>query len=103
MILDGEDFTLDLLFYHRLLKRLVAMPACTRKNAQEKKLTFVVFFLLMKWNMQCIMMRGYGHCISPLTGAVYGTVVFVKKGKGRHDDYAWQNNYKNGNMHIFST
>jgi hypothetical protein len=25
MIMDGEDFTLDLLFYHRVLKRLVAI------------------------------------------------------------------------------
>ncbi len=37
MIIDGDDFKLDLLFYHRKLRRLVAIELKTRKfKAQDK-------------------------------------------------------------------
>lgn len=37
MIIDGEDFYLDLLFYHRKLHRLIAIDLKTRKfKAQDK-------------------------------------------------------------------
>jgi predicted nuclease of restriction endonuclease-like (RecB) superfamily len=38
MTMDGDDFTLDLLFYHRILKRLVAIELKIGKFVPQYKI-----------------------------------------------------------------